>query len=95
MKKLFLVLIIGIFLINNVSALPTEYDDLTKNIIQILQALIIFSGAWLVMMTTKRFYVGDLTLGDFIIIMIQVGLGLIALVFLGPIAIKYLISVIV
>jgi len=44
MKKLFLVLIIGIFLINNVSALPTEYDDLTKNIVQILQALIIFAS---------------------------------------------------
>jgi len=75
--------------------LPYEYDDLTKNIIQILQALIIFASVWVIMMTVKWMYEGEITLGRLIVVWIQVGLGFIALIFLGPIAIKYIISVII
>ena len=74
--------------------LPYEYDDLTKKIIQILQALIIFASAWVIIMTVKWMYEGEITLGRLIIVWIQVGLGFLALIFLGPIVIKYIISVI-
>jgi len=47
------------------------------------------------MMTVKWMYEGEITLGRLIVVWIQVGLGFIALIFLGPIAIKYIISVII
>ena len=73
--------------------LPYEYDDLTEQIIEILQFLIVFAGLWIVLLSVKRLYDGDLTLGEVIVRCIVVSLGLIGLLFLGPILINYLISV--
>ena len=74
--------------------IESEYDDITKDIIQILQALIIFAGIFIMMVTVKLFYQGDITFGRLFIICVQVGLGLVGLLFLGAILIKYMISVI-
>ena len=74
--------------------LPIEYSDFTRQVVQVLQMLIIFASIWVVMVTVRRIYEGDLTLGDLIFIMIKIGLGLLGLFFLGPIAIKYIISII-
>jgi len=74
--------------------LPIEYSDFTRKMVQVLQMLILFASIWVVMVTVRRIYEGDLTFGELIIISIKVGLGLLGLFFLGPIAIKYIISII-
>jgi len=70
--------------------LPIEYSDLTLNIVQILQFFIVASGFFIIFLTVRSFYYGDRSLGRVFRTSVVVGIGILGLVLLMPIAVNYI-----
>ena len=69
---------------------PSPYDDLTKSIAQILQALIVLAAAIIIMFLVRSLYRDERTLAEVIKVGLLVGLFTFILILLMPIMVSYI-----
>ncbi|KKL28470.1 hypothetical protein LCGC14_2374800, partial [marine sediment metagenome] len=71
-----------------------RYDDLTKRIIQFLQALIVLSSSIILMFLIRAFWEEQMTLGEMIRTGLYVGLGVFVLIMLMSPLVSYIAGII-
>ena len=67
-----------------------EYSDFTLRMVQILQMLLIFSMVFVVMVSVRRVYMGDMTLGEMFTFLALASFIFIIFLFLVPVAVSYI-----
>jgi len=76
--------------VSAIPPVPSPYDDLTKSIAQILQALIVLAAAIIIMFLVKSLYRDERTLAEVIKVGLLVGLFTFILILLMPIMVSYI-----
>ncbi len=74
----------------SIPPVPSPYDDLTKSIAQILQALIVLAAAIIIMFLVRSLYRDERTFAEVIKVGLLVGLFTFILILLMPIMVSYI-----
>ena len=68
----------------------TDYSRFTLDMVQILQMLIIFSMVFVVMMSVRRVWMGEMNFGELFTLLVIASFIFIIFLFLAPIAVSYI-----
>ena len=68
----------------------TDYSDFTLSMVQIIQMLIIFSMIFVVMMSVRRAWMGEMTLGELITFLVISSFIFLIFLFLAPVAVSFI-----
>lgn len=70
--------------------LPIDYSTFTLRMVDVLKICIMLSGLFIIIMAAKSFFLGDSSFGRLFFICVVVGLAVLFILLLGPIAINYI-----
>lgn len=70
------------------------YSVFTLSIVNLLKILIMLSGIIIIALTGRSFYYGEITFGRLFRVGVVVGLGVLFVLLLGPVAVNYIATMI-